>query len=135
MAYHGRGLKDDGSIRSLKGRKCRFDMFEPLGYELKKALPKKEARRNTATQRHWACIHLQSFETFDTSVVADMTKQAMVDLYEAGERPLLQVCLTGVQCSRSGTRKDPRGHGRRLLQVPNKCDIDLGLAGGEAVEV
>ena len=131
--------KDDGSIRSLKGRKCRFDMFEPLGYELKKALPKKEARAeygDTTPLRR--AFTYKALNRLIQASAADMTKQAMVDLYEAGERPLLQV-HDELGCSVRDLE-----HAKKIrevmesaikLQVPNKCDIDLGPSWGEAVEV
>ena len=67
-----------------------------------------------------------------------MTKQAMVDLYEAGERPLLQVH------DELGCSVEDADHARRIkaimeaaieLKVPNKCDIDLGPSWGEATEI
>ena len=35
--------RSSGSIRSIKGRKCRFDLWEPATFEMHKALPKEEA--------------------------------------------------------------------------------------------
>ena len=35
--------RSSGSIRSLKGRKCRFDLWEPDTFEMNKALPRREA--------------------------------------------------------------------------------------------
>jgi len=67
-----------------------------------------------------------------------MTKQAMVDLYEAGERPLLQV-HDELGCSVRDVE-----HAKRIreimeaaipLRVPSKCDIDLGPSWGETEEV
>jgi DNA polymerase-1 len=69
---------------------------------------------------------------------ADMTKQAMVDLYEAGERPLLQV-HDELGCSVTSA-----DHAKRIkqvmedairLHVPNKCDIDIGPSWGETKEI
>jgi DNA polymerase I-like protein with 3'-5' exonuclease and polymerase domains len=67
-----------------------------------------------------------------------MTKQAMVDLYEAGERPLLQV-HDELGCSVRDAE-----HAKKIravmeaaikLQVPSKCDIDLGPSWGETKEI
>ncbi len=64
-----------------------------------------------------------------------MTKQAMVDLYEAGELPLVQVH------DELGCSVMDADHARRIrevmeeaipLRVPNRCDIDLGPTWGEA---
>ena len=131
--------KEDGSIRSLKGRKCRFDMFEPLGYDLKKALPKKEAKiayGDTTPLRR--AFTYKALNRLIQASAADMTKQAMVDLYEAGERPLLQVH------DELGCSVRDEDHARRIrevmenaieLRVPNKCDIDMGPSWGETKEI
>ena len=106
-------------------------MFEPLGYDLKKALPKKEAKiayGDTTPLRR--AFTYKALNRLIQASAADMTKQAMVDLYEAGERPLLQV--------------HDEDHARRIrevmenaieLRVPNKCDIDMGPSWGETKEI
>ena len=38
-----RACKDSGVIRTWLGRKCRFDMYEPMSYGYNKALPMEEA--------------------------------------------------------------------------------------------
>jgi DNA polymerase I-like protein with 3'-5' exonuclease and polymerase domains len=67
-----------------------------------------------------------------------MTKQAMVDLYERGERPLLQV-HDELGCSVASIEhaKKIRGvmESAIKLQVPSKCDIDLGPSWGETKEI
>ena len=131
--------KEDGAIRSLKGRKCRFNLYEPLGYDLKKAMPKAEARATygdtTPLRRAYT---YKALNRLIQASAADMTKQAMVDLYEAGELPLLQV-HDELGCSVMNA-----DHARRIkevmenaieLRVPNKCDIDLGPSWGEAKEL
>ena len=35
--------RSSGSLRSLRGRKCRFDMWEPDSFAMHKALPREEA--------------------------------------------------------------------------------------------
>ena len=131
--------KSDGSLRSLKGRKCRFDMFEPMGYDVQKAMPLKEAK---ATYGETAPLKraytYKALNRLIQASAADMTKQAMVDLYEAGERPLLQV-HDELGCSVANIE-----HAKKIrevmeaaikLQVPSKCDIDLGPSWGETSEI
>ena len=131
--------KEDGSIRSLKGRKCRFNMFEPVGYDLKKAMPRAEAKAvygdTTPLRRAYT---YKALNRLIQASAADMTKQAMVDLYEAGELPLIQVH------DELGCSVMDADHARRIkkvmeeaieLRVPNKCDIDLGPSWGEAKEL
>ena len=131
--------KEDGAIRSLKGRKCRFNMYEPIGYDLQKAMPKKEAKAaygdTTPLRRAYT---YKALNRLIQASAADMTKQAMVDLYEAGERPLVQVH------DELGCSVQDLAHAKRIrevmenaieLRVPNKCDIDLGPSWGETKEV
>ena len=131
--------KSDGSLRSLKGRKCRFNMFEPLGYDLKKAMPLAEAKAaygdTTPLRRAYT---YKALNRLIQASAADMTKQAMVDLYEAGERPLLQVH------DELGCSVRDADHARRIkavmedaipLRVPSKCDIDIGPSWGETTEL
>ena len=39
-----RRADDSGKIRTIGGRKCHFDMWEPHGFGIKKALPHAEAK-------------------------------------------------------------------------------------------
>ena len=128
--------KEDGAIRSLKGRKCRFNLYEPLGFDLKKAMPRGEAKDTygdtTPLRRAYT---YKALNRLIQASAADMTKQAMVDLYEAGELPLVQVH------DELGCSVMDADHARRIrevmegaipLRVPNRCDIDLGPTWGEA---
>jgi DNA polymerase I-like protein with 3'-5' exonuclease and polymerase domains len=114
-------------------------MFEPVGYDLKKAMPRAEAKAvygdTTPLRRAYT---YKALNRLIQASAADMTKQAMVDLYEAGELPLIQV-HDELGCSVMNA-----DHARRIkkvmeeaieLRVPNKCDIDLGPSWGEAKEL
>jgi DNA polymerase I-like protein with 3'-5' exonuclease and polymerase domains len=64
-----------------------------------------------------------------------MTKQAMVDIYESGKTPLLQVHdeLAFSVCS----EEEAVGYAEAMenaikIKVPCKCDIDYGPSWGEA---
>ena len=69
---------------------------------------------------------------------ADMTKQAMVNLYNQGITPLLQI-HDELDCSVkdiAAAQEIARSMETALeLRVPSKCDIDLGPSWGEAKEV
>lgn len=85
----------NGSIRSLKGRKSRFDKWEPAGWskQIQKSFNLKEAidfyGPNTQLQRSglYRCTN-----RLIQSSAADMTKQAMVNIYKNhGKIPLLSI--------------------------------------------
>ena len=66
-----------------------------------------------------------------------MTKKAMVDIYKQGKLPMIQV---HDEIAMSVKDIDEAREIARLmetavpLEVPSKCDIDLGPSWGEAVE-
>ena len=67
-----------------------------------------------------------------------MTKQAMVNLYNQGFTPLLQI-HDELDCSVKDIKEAQKIAGimetALELKVPSKCDIDLGPSWGEAKEV
>ena len=67
-----------------------------------------------------------------------MTKQAMVDVYQDGVTPLLQI-HDELCCSVKDLEQ--ANHVARIMEhaveieVPSKCDIDIGPSWGEAKEI
>ena len=128
-----------GSIRSLMGRKCRFDTWEPTSFAMHKALPYKEA-----VQTHGDTTALKRAYTYKAlnrliqASAADMTKKAMVDIYKSGRTPLIQI---HDEMAMSVKDEDEAREVRDImvnalpLEIPNKCDIDLGPSWGEAEEL
>ena len=131
--------RSNGSVRSLKGRKCRFDLWEPKGFEMKKALPKEEALATygQTTQLKRAFTY-KALNRLIQASAADMTKQAMVNLYNQGFTPLLQI-HDELDCSVKDLEEAQKISGimetALELKVPSKCDIDLGPSWGEAKEI
>ena len=131
--------RSNGSVRSLKGRKCRFELWEPKGFEMKKALPKEEALTTygQTTQLKRAFTY-KALNRLIQASAADMTKQAMLDVFEKGITPLLQI-HDELDCSVKDEKQAE--HIARImeqaieLKVPNQCDIDLGPSWGEASEI
>ena len=131
--------RSSGSIRSLKGRKCRFDLWEPASWGTHKAM-----KRDEAIAAHGETTRLRRAFTFRAgnrliqASAADQTKQAMVDCCAAGHLPMLQVhdelafSVDDVQQA-----KEIREIMEQALPlcIPSRCDIDLGPNWGDAVEV
>jgi DNA polymerase I-like protein with 3'-5' exonuclease and polymerase domains len=82
-----------GTIRTLLGRKCRFDLYEPNWYEpLKfyKAMPLKQAEAEYGNVKRAGTY--KALNRLIQGSAADQTKKAMVDVYEKlGITPLLQM--------------------------------------------
>ena len=131
--------RSSGSIRSLKGRKCRFDLWEPATFKLHKALPKEEAiAAHGPTTRLKRSFTYKALNRLIQASAADMTKQAMVDVCEAGDIPLLQVhdeLAFSVEDKRHAKKLAQIMENAIKLTVPNRCDIDIGPSWGEAVEI
>jgi len=125
-----------GSIRSILGRKCRFDRWEPDTFAMNKALPYQEAvQEYGATTRLKRAYTYKALNRLIQASAADMTKQAMVDLYKEGLVPLTQI---HDEIAMSVKNREQAKHIADImtkavpLQVPNKCDIEIGPSWGEA---
>jgi DNA polymerase I-like protein with 3'-5' exonuclease and polymerase domains len=125
-----------GSIRSLKGRKCRFDLWEPDTFEMNKALPHHEAvRQYGQTTRLKRAYTYKALNRLIQASAADMTKQAMVNVYQAGKIPLIQI-HDELAVSVTG-KKEAQSIAKIMtnaieLDVPSRCDIEIGASWGEA---
>ena len=125
-----------GSIRSILGRKCRFDLWEPATFAMNKALPYKQALQEYGeTTRLKRAYTYKALNRLIQASAADMTKQSMVDIYEQGRIPLIQIhdeIAISVK-----DKKDAEGIAKIMedavpLEVPSKCDVEIGPNWGEA---
>ena len=128
--------RSNGSVRSLMGRKCRFDRWEPASFGIHKALPREEAlvTYGTTTQLKLAFTYKATNRLIQASA-ADQTKAAMLQIYESGVVPLLQIhdeLACSVQSAEQAQNISRIMEQALPLKVPSKCDIDLGPSWGEA---
>lgn len=128
-----------GQLSSLKGRKCRFNLWEPDSFEMHKALPKEEAiAMHGPTTRLRRAYTYKALNRLIQASAADMTKQAMVNVYKEGELPMLQVhdeLAFSVRDTDHASRLRDMMESAVPLQVPNKCDVEIGPSWGECEEV
>ena len=81
-----------GVIRTWLGRKCRFDMYEPVSYGFNKALPMKEAIKEYGEKgRVRRAFTYKALNRLIQGSSADQTKKAMVECYKEGLCPTLTV--------------------------------------------
>jgi len=125
-----------GALRSLEGRKCRFDSWEPDTFAMNKALPFKEAvAAYGPTTRLKRAFTYKALNRLIQASAADMTKKAMVQLYKLGKLPLLQI---HDELAMSVTNLEEAQEIAKVmenavpLEVPNVCDIEMGPSWGEA---
>lgn len=126
-----------GSIRSILGRKCRFDLWEPDSFAMHKALPYRDAVKEYGeTTRLKRAFTYKALNRLIQASAADMTKQAMVNLYKMGHLPLIQV---HDEVAMSVNNREQAEEFAKVmesavpLEVPNKCDVEVGPSWGEAV--
>ena len=139
VTKHLESKRSNGSIRSLKGRRCRFDLWEPASFGTHKAMPREEA-----VAAHGETTPLKRAGTFKSlnrliqSSSADMTKQAMLDCCEAGYLPMLQVhdeLAFSVKDVEEAKKIRTLMEEALPLCIPNKCDIEIGPNWGDSVEI
>jgi len=110
--------RSSGSLRSLRGRKCRFDLWEPNSFEMHKALPREEALAThgptTSLRRAYTYKALNGFIPMlqvhdELAFSVDSPEQA---------KELAEIMENAVP-----------------LQVPNKCDVEVGPSWGECEDL
>jgi DNA polymerase I-like protein with 3'-5' exonuclease and polymerase domains len=125
-----------GVIRTLLGRRCRFDKWEPRAFGSNKAYPHDEARQvygdTTLLKRAFT---YKALNRLIQGSAADQTKKAMVDLYDAGILPMIQIhdelALSVSSRQQALTIMDVM-QGCVELSVPSVVDAELGPSWGEA---
>jgi DNA polymerase-1 len=125
-----------GAIRSLLGRKCRFDLWEPDTFKMNKALPYKDAVQEYGpTTKLKRAYSYKALNRLIQASAADMTKKAMVDIYKTGQLPLIQIHDEIAMSVKN--QKDAKNIANIMenavkLEIPNKCDVEIGPDWGSA---
>lgn len=123
-----------GAIRTLLGRKCRFPLWEPMEWGVNKALPREQAVMEYG-QRIKRAGTYKGLNRLIQGSAADQTKAAMVALAKAGIDPILQV---HDEVALSVDSREVAEEASRImatavnLQVPSRCDVEVGPSWGEA---
>ena len=125
-----------GELRSLLGRKCRFPLWEPDGFEMNKALPFEDAVKTYGdTVRLKRAYTYKALNRLIQASAADMTKKAMVDLYESGHLPLIQIhdeIAMSVKDATDAKNVAEIMENAVQLEIPSKCDVEIGPDWGTA---
>jgi len=125
-----------GSIRSILGRKCRFDLWEPTTFAMHKALPYRDAiKEHGDTTRLRRAYTYKALNRLIQASAADMTKQAMVNIYETGKIPLIQIhdeIALSVKDIEEAKKYSTIMENAVPLVIPSKCDVEVGASWGEA---
>ncbi len=124
-----------GYVATLKGRKCRFELWEPTSFGVFKALPYDQAKEKYG--RHHALQRAGTYKALNRLIqgsAADQTKKAMLDCYEKGHLPLLSVhdelCFS-IHSEEQAKEITEIMETGLPLKVPSKVDQELGDNWGE----
>jgi DNA polymerase I-like protein with 3'-5' exonuclease and polymerase domains len=124
---------DNGQIRTLLGRKCRFPLWEPLQFGVGKPLPHSEAQKEYGKQIKRAFTY-KALNRLIQGSAADQTKKAMLDCYSEGLTPMLTVhdelCFNIESQEQADRIKEIMETGVPL-KVPSKIDVDIKPDWGE----
>lgn len=134
-----------GFIKTILGRRCRFPYFEPVAYNcrVEKGLMESEAKaaQTNLTMKQWyrknlkRCKVYMALNRLIQGSAADMTKQAMADVIEAGYLPHLQVHdELDLSVNSDKEAKEIKEIMEKAVQltVPVLCDCALGNSWAEA---
>jgi len=86
-----RKANETGVIRTKKGRKCRFDMWETKDFGLHVAEKFDDAVAKYGKDNIKRAYTFKALNRLIQGSSADQTKQAMLDCYNAGHLPMLQI--------------------------------------------
>jgi len=123
-----RQAEDSGRIRTIGGRLCHFDLWESRTFGVNKPLPLDDALREHGPGIKRAFTY-KALNKLIQGSAADMTKKAMLALYEAGEIPHIQIHdeLDISVHSREQVEKIIKIMEDAVqLEVPNKVDFEEG---------
>ena len=128
---------DEGNVATIKGRKCRFELWEPTTFGVFKALPKDQAELKYGKHHHLKRAGTyKALNRLIQGSAADQTKQAMIELHKENLIPLIQI-HDELTLSFDGSEKVKNKiievmENALPLTVPSKVDCDVGKSWGDA---
>ena len=128
-----RKANDRGKIRTLGGRACHFDLWQPVQFGVFKPLPLEQARKEYDEPIKRAFTY-KALNKLIQGSAADMTKKSMVALYENGIIPHIQIhdeVDISVESDEKAEKIIDIMESAVELKVPNKVDYEKGENWGE----
>ena len=123
-----------GSIATLLGRKCRFDKWEPATFGMHSPMTLEEAERTYGRGRIRRAFTYKALNKLIQGSAADMTKKAMLDLYQEGIVPHIQIhdeLDISVESEEQAKKIIEIMQNAVKLAVPNKVDYESGKNWGD----
>lgn len=121
-----RRAQDKGRVRTLLGRRCRFNLWEPNQFGIHKALSHEDALAEHGPGIKRAFTY-KALNKLIQGSAADMTKKAMVNLYKEGIIPHIQVHdELDISVNNNADKIKEIMESAVDLEVPNKVDYESG---------
>src|SRR5210317_863418 len=134
MNYTSKTAQTSGSIGTLLGRRCRFNKWEPNQFGMHKPMDFEEAERTYGRGRIRRAFTYKALNKLIQGSAADMTKKAMLDLYNEGIIPHIQIhdeLDISIQSDDQAKKIIEIMENAVTLKVPNKVDYEYGNTWGE----
>ena len=134
MNYTSRHAQSSGSIGTLLGRRCRFTKWEPNRFGMHKPMEFEEAERTYGRGQIRRAFTYKALNKLIQGSAADMTKKAMLDLYNEGIIPHIQIhdeLDISVRDEKESKRIIEIMENAVTLAVPNKVDYESGNTWGD----
>jgi DNA polymerase I-like protein with 3'-5' exonuclease and polymerase domains len=132
MSLASKSANDNGQVRTILGRICHFDLYEPTKWGVHKPLPRDEAVRKYGSNLKRAFTY-KALNKLIQGSAADQTKKAMVEVYKAGITPHIQVHdELNCSCEDMEQVKQIKEIMENCieLEVPSKVDPKIGESWG-----
>ena len=125
-----------GWIRTILGRRCRFNKWEPRTFGMHKPQTFEEASLEHGSGNIKRAFTYKALNKLIQGSAADMTKQAMVNLREAGIIPMIQIHdELNISFKNEKQADDIKEIMEQAvpLKVPNKVDFEDGECWGDII--
>jgi DNA polymerase I-like protein with 3'-5' exonuclease and polymerase domains len=123
-----------GSIGTLLGRRCRFNKWEPSTFGMHTPMDFEEAERTYGRGRIRRAFTYKALNKLIQGSAADMTKKAMLDLYNEGIIPHIQIhdeLDISIESENQAKKIIEIMENAVTLAVPNKVDFESGSTWGD----
>jgi DNA polymerase I-like protein with 3'-5' exonuclease and polymerase domains len=125
-----------GWIRTILGRKCRFDMWEPATFGMHKPQTFEEASLEHGSRNIKRAFTYKALNKLIQGSAADMTKKAMIDLRKEGLLPMIQLhdeLNISFETRQQANKIKEIMEQAVPLKIPNKVDFEDGECWGDIV--
>ena len=127
-----------GCVVTIRGRHCNFNMWEPKTWGVFTAMTREEAEAKYDRSQIKRAGTYKALNRLIQGSAADQTKQAIIDCYNNGHRPLLQI--HDELCFNIKNEEDTKIIKEKMehclddvpMKVPSKVDIAIGDNWGDA---